>query len=368
LIAKDVDPSVEYLTEKDLQDFRKASVVHKICRKHARSMLCTGASIAQLVNDIEQLILRLTKQDPLTYFTKGSMVDNMGGIAFPVGVNVNNVIAHDSKMMGHDDRTFNIGDLVKIDIGVHMNGRIIDSAFSHIITDKAGVHDVNNIYNPVLDASRESVYSAIAMSGPDQHLLDISEFIAEIIGSYEVDVGNDPLPIRPVKGIGGHSIKRYQIHGGKLLLSEPDQEIQEGQKMLEGEVYAIETYASTGGGVMTQNEMMNNVTHMMCLRPDEVDKLCNIAGGVSKKDIKHFRKTEIYNWCQTRNGLPYSMEWVEKMNIPKLQKGLKMGVESKQMHCYPPLYDVNGSVVAQFEHTIHIKDGGVEIFSLGDDY
>jgi methionyl aminopeptidase len=32
------------------------------------------------------------------------------------------------------------------------------------------------------------------------------------------------------------------------------------------------------------------------------------------------------------------------------------------------LCDEENSVVAQFEHTVHIKDGAVEIFSLGEDY
>nr|XP_047140873.1 methionine aminopeptidase 2-like [Hydra vulgaris] len=213
------------LTENDLDDFRRASVIHKIARKKALSMLYSNGKLADLVDAVEEIILKLCNQDPKTYYLHGSHKNNSSGLAFPVGVNINNIVAHDSKIVNQngksDQRIFFNGDVVKIDIGVHINGRIIDSAFTHIVTDKPGVHDSDNIYNPVLDASRDSMFNAVKMAGPDQRLDEISECIDEIIRSYEVTMGSNEItiPIRPVKGIGGHNIKQYQIHGGKLILS-----------------------------------------------------------------------------------------------------------------------------------------------------
>jgi len=357
------------LNEKDLEDFRRAALIHKIARKKALSLLYTGAKLADLVDAVESIILKMLKQDPNTYYLKGSNNEN-SGIAFPVGVNINNVVAHDSKtnpINGNaDDRKFCKGDVVKVDIGVHINGRIIDSAFTHIVTDKPGVHDKNNIYNSVLEASRESVFFAIKMAGPEQRLYEVSESIAEIIDSYEVILNNDSegLPIKPIKGIGGHNINQYQIHGGKLILSEPDYETQGDERMKEDEVYAIETYASTGYGVMTQNTEMNRCTHFM--EANHVDIENNKA--ITKKDKKFFRQTDFFEWLQTRKGLPYSSTWLDNKSIPKLEKAIKMGVSSGQLISYPPLFDEENSVVAQFEHTIHVKNGSVEIFSLGEDY
>lgn len=353
------------LTNKDLDDFRRAALIHKIARKKALDCLYTGGKLADLVDIVENTILKLCKQDPKTYFLKGNSEGNISGIAFPVGVNINNVVAHDSKTkMIVDDRTFLVGDVVKVDIGVHINGRIIDSAFTHIITDKPGITDNNNIYNDVLSASREATFVAIKMAGPDQRLVEISESISEIIKSYEVHVGNDVIPIKPVQGIGGHNIKQYTIHGGKLLLSEPDHELQDTLKMEDDEIYAIETYASTGNGIMTQNSSLEKCTHYM-----EADKeTIESNKAITKKDKKFFRKTDFYEWLQTRNGLPFSNSWLDAKEIPKIEKALKLGIPSGQLIAYPPLYDTDSSVVAQFEHTIHIKDGSVEIFSLGEDY
>jgi methionyl aminopeptidase len=53
------------------------------------------------------------------------------------------------------------------------------------------------------------------------------------------------MVVKPIENLSGHSINRYQIHGGKsvLLVKSEDQ-----TKMEEGEYYAIETFGSTGRG------------------------------------------------------------------------------------------------------------------------
>jgi methionyl aminopeptidase len=367
-INNETTDTINKLTDSDLEDFRRAAIIHKIARKKALTMLYTGAKLADLVDSVEDIILKLCRQDSKTYFLKGSPQNNMCGLAFPVGVNINNIVAHDSKLVFQngkiDQRTFFNGDLVKVDIGVHVNGRIIDSAFSHIITNKSGVHDTNNIYNSVLEASRDSVFTAIKMAGPDQRLDEMSETIDEIIRSYEVDMAGESIPIKPVKGIGGHNIKQYQIHGGKLILSEPDYEIQGDLKMEEDEIYAIETYATTGMGIMTQNTELNSCTHFMEANKEDV----NNNKKITKRDKKVFQRTDFYRWLQTRQGLPFSSAWIDTKAIPKGEKTFKMCINSQQVLAYPPLFDENNSVVAQFEHTIHINDGSVEIFSLGEDY
>lgn len=352
------------LTNADLEDFRRASLIHKIARKKALSMLYTGGKLADLVTSVEELILKMCKQDLGTYFLKGSDITNNAGLAFPIGVNINNVVAHDSLLKSLDNREFFAGDLVKIDIGVHINGRIIDSAFSHIVTDEPGHHDSSNIYNSVLEASRDSMFNAIKLAGPDQRLYEMSETISEIIKSYEVDMGGSSLPINPVAGIGGHDIKQYQIHGGKLILSNPDIDIQGDSIMEEDEIYAIETYATTGSGVMTQNTELDACTHFM--ENSQTDIETNKA--ITKKEKKHFKATDLHSWLKTRQGLPFSSTWIDTRKVTKINKSMNLGISSGQLLAYPPLCDEKNSVVAQFEHTIHVGSDFVEIFSLGNDY
>ena len=63
-------------------------------------MLYAGAKLADLVDTVERVILKLCRQDPKTYYTKGSDSSYSAGIAFPVGVNINNVIAIASCSVG----------------------------------------------------------------------------------------------------------------------------------------------------------------------------------------------------------------------------------------------------------------------------
>jgi methionine aminopeptidase len=57
------------------------------------------------------------------------------------------------------------------------------------------------------------------------------------------------LPVKPIANLSGHSINRYQIHGGKSvqLIKNNDQ-----TKMEEGEYFAIETFGSTGRGYVIE--------------------------------------------------------------------------------------------------------------------
>lgn len=63
--------------------------------------------------------------------------------------------------------------------------------------------------------------------------------------SYEVEIGGKTFPVKPVRSITGHDIKRYQIHGGKSI---PFVRNSDQTKMEEGEIFAIETFGSTGRG------------------------------------------------------------------------------------------------------------------------
>lgn len=353
---------VEVLDENEqrIMDYRKAGMIHKHVREYARSLIVDGQSLSDFVDKVENKILELTDNNKKTYFLKGN---KDSGIAFPVGVNINNVVAHDSKLvLLNDKRIFKEGDVIKVDIGIHIRGRSIDSAFTHVCSKEAGVSQ-KGIYDNLLEASRESVFEAIKLSGVDQSILEMSEMITEIISSYEIDVGGEPAKIRPVHSVGGHNINDYELHGGKLILSVPNEEIQEGMRMEENEIYAIETFATTGMGVPKSDDSYQKVTHFNLMSNDTIDSIKQI--GVRDKNM--LRKSDLYKWMKTRNGLPFSSAWIPK-GLKKVQKAFKIGLETGQIIAHPPIVDEENARVSQFEHTIRVKDGSVEIFSIGDDY
>lgn len=63
--------------------------------------------------------------------------------------------------------------------------------------------------------------------------------------SYEVEIRGKTFPVKAVPQLSGHDIKQYQIHGGKSI---PFVKNNDQTKMEEGEVFAIETFGTTGRG------------------------------------------------------------------------------------------------------------------------
>lgn len=63
--------------------------------------------------------------------------------------------------------------------------------------------------------------------------------------------------VKPIENLSGHSINKYQIHGGKsvMLVKNDDQ-----TKMEEGEYFAIETFGSTGRGRIVESVSISNLS------------------------------------------------------------------------------------------------------------
>ena len=133
------------------------------------------------------------------------------------------------------------GDVMKIDFGTHVNGRIIDSAFTV---------SFDPVYDPLKKAVKEATECGIREAGIDVRLSDIGAAIQEVMESYEIELGGKVLPIKAIRNLNGHSISPYQIHAGKTV---PIVKRAEPGKMEEGEFYAIETFGSTGKGYVHED-------------------------------------------------------------------------------------------------------------------
>lgn len=79
---------------------------------------------------------------------------------------------------------------------------------------------------------------------------DVSAAIQETMESYEVEIRGRTLPVRAIRNLTGHNIKQYKIHGGKSI---PFVKNSDQTKMEEGEVFAIETFGSTGRGYVVDD-------------------------------------------------------------------------------------------------------------------
>lgn len=230
-----------------LSDYRQGAEVHRQVRQWAQKNIKPGQTLTEIAEGIEDGVRALTGHQGLE---EG---DNLkGGMGFPTGLSLNNCAAHYTPNAGNK-MVLQKEDVMKVDFGVHINGRIVDSAFTLTfdpVYDNllAAVKDATNtgvkvripccgLYKPILMPAQEA--------GIDVRMCDIGSAIQEVMESYEVEIGGTALPVKCIRNLNGHNINPYSIHGGKSV---PIVKGGDQTKMEEGETFAIETFGSTGKG------------------------------------------------------------------------------------------------------------------------
>ncbi|AEC10386.1 methionine aminopeptidase 2A [Arabidopsis thaliana] len=321
---------MERLQKPIYNSLRQAAEVHRQVRKYMRSILKPGMLMIDLCETLENTVRKLISENGL-----------QAGIAFPTGCSLNNVAAHWTPNSG-DKTVLQYDDVMKLDFGTHIDGHIVDSAFTVAF---------NPMFDPLLAASRDATYTGIKEAGVDVRLCDVGAAVQEVMESYEVEINGKVYQVKSIRNLNGHSIGRYQIHAEKSV---PNVRGGEQTKMEEGELYAIETFGSTGKGYVREDlecsHYMKNydVGHVPLRLPRAKQLLATIN--------KNF------------STLAFCRRYLDRLGETKYLMALKNLCDSGIIEPCPPVCDVKGSYISQFEHTILLRPTCKEIISKGDDY
>lgn len=240
--------------------------------------------------------------------------------AFPVNISVNEVAAHYSPRVD-DEARVPPDSLVKVDVGVHVNGFIADAAVS-IALDRQ--------WENLIKASREALASALQRV---RHAVPVNE-VARAIEARIRSLGYNP-----VKNLTGHKIERYNLHAGKSVPNVPALEYST-VKMLTGEIYAIEPFATAGRGVVVERG------------PSHIYRVVSVKRIPGDSDLNALLE-ELW---RRYKGLPFSERWLhrEGFSLRDLQRLVEVG----RVYHYPRLVEVSGGYVSQHEDTVVVsKDG-----------
>jgi len=321
----------DQLMEGALNDMRKAAECHRQVRKWVQSVVKPGIKLYDLCENLENLNRYLVKEAGLD-----------AGIGFPTGTSLNNVAAHFSPNPGDENVVLGYDDVCKIDFGTHVGGRIIDSAFTVAF---------NPVYDNLLMAAKEATNAGVKEAGIDARLGDLGAAIQEVMESYEVEIKGKTHQVKSIRNLCGHNIAPYRIHAGKTV---PIVKGGNNQKMEEGELYAIETFGSTGKGYIHEE---GECSHYM---KDFEAGPAPLKHAGAKKLLRHIN--------QTYTTLPFCRRWLDRSGETSHLMGLKHLVDAGILEACPPLIDAPGSYVAQFEHTLYLRPTCKEVLSRGDDY
>ena len=313
---ENADEEEEELTEEEkkkraLESYQKAGKIAKEALEKAKEKTKVGVKVIDLITEIEAFI-----------------VDQGGNIGFPFNISIDNVAAHYTS--GPVDMTeIEEGNIVKLDLGVHVNGYIADTATTVSLNTK----------NPALEniclSSETATDTAIDMIKVGAKTNDIGKKINEIIKSYKYN---------PIRDLSGHTVERWTIHGSKQI---PLIAVPTGQTIEEGEVFAVETFSSTGEG--TTHPLNYGNIYQLALR--HIPKIRNQA---AKKLVGFIAKN-----CKT---LPFSQRtWAKEIAVPRfaLNDLISTGVFME----YKVLSDVKGCFVSQSEKTVYVHEDSVEILT-----
>ncbi|KAM4573373.1 methionine aminopeptidase 2-like isoform 2-T2 [Odontesthes bonariensis] len=322
--------ALDMANEEMWSDFRQAAEAHRQVRSYVRSWIKPGMTMIDICERLEDCSRKLIKENGLR-----------AGLAFPTGCSINHCAAHYTPNAG-DPTVLRYDDVCKIDFGTHINGRIIDCAFTVTFNPK---------YDRLLEAVRDATDTGIRFAGIDVRLCDVGETIQEVMESYEVEIDGKTYQVKPVRNLNGHSIGQYRIHSGKTV---PIVKGGEATRMEEGEAYAIETFGSTGRGAV-HDDM--ECSHYM--------KNFNVG----HVPIRLPRAKHLLNVINENFGtLAFCRRWLDRLGESKYLMALKNLCDLGIIDPYPPLCDIKGSYTAQYEHTILLRPTCKEVVSRGDDY
>ena len=288
------------------QKILQAGKISSEVKKYARSFIKKDMPLLEIAEKIENKIIELG-----------------GKMAFPTNLSINNIAAHYTP--SYDDKSLAHG-LLKIDLGVHIDGWIADTAFSMDLED-------SEENKKLIQASKKALENAIKITKENVSVGKIGQVVQETIESYGFS---------SVINLSGHQIEQYELHAGLTI---PNIDNKQKDKLEKG-LYAIEPFATTRNGKVHDG------------KPSGIYVLIN------EKNIRSSIAREVLKFISKEyKTIPFCSRWLVKKFGTKALFGLKQLEDNGNLHHFAQLVEKQGSKVAQTEQTILIDDKEVIVTS-----
>lgn len=283
-----------------LDNYRKAGRILAEVLEEARPLVDVGVPLLEVAELVE------------------GAIRSKGGLpAFPCNISLDRRAAHYTPSPG-DESVF-AENMVKLDAGVHVDGYIADAA---ITIDLGGHEDLVLAAQAGLDAALELV-------GPGVNTADIGKVIEEAIKGYGY---------KPVYNLTGHGLSQYTAHDQPAV---PNRAMDKGVVLKEGDVIAIEPFATNGSGRISEAPI-NEIYGFSGPRPQRLP----VARALMKEIVDCYKT------------LPFARRWLKG---ERAEYALMQLLRSGVVHGYPVLWEVEGALVSQAEHTVVILENGCEV-------
>jgi methionyl aminopeptidase len=296
---------MSHYDEESLEKFRLSGKILRETREEIKDFVREDMPIIEICEKAETLIRE-----------KG------GKPAFPCNVSINEVAAHYTSPPD-DDKRIPRKSVVKVDIGVHVDGYLTDTAVTVCFDQE---------YKSLVDTAEQALKTAINNIRPEISTSKLGAIIEKTIKSRG---------FKPISNLTGHQVGRYLVHAGTSI---PNVAQISFSKIKLGEVYAIEPFVTLPDAV-GRVEDSEEVTIFRFLKSK------SLKNSYAKQLLKHVE--------ENFRTLPFAERWLQVI-VPKehYREAFKELLSSKALMGYPIFVEVSRKPVAQAEHTVLIVEDG----------
>ncbi|MBU0532320.1 type II methionyl aminopeptidase [Candidatus Micrarchaeota archaeon] len=293
----------------ELENFKEAGKLAARLREESKSMIMVGESLLDIAETIEKM-----------------MLEEGARPAFPVNISINDIAAHHTPEF---ESTMTLGeeDLVKIDLGIEMNGALSDTAYTVDLSEKN---------EKLVEAAEKALEKAIAVIKAGVAVGEVGGNIEDVIKSYGY---------KPIANLSGHMIKSNELHAGVEI---PNIRTNDPYTLQEGDIFAVEPFATTGNGYVEDLEQVE------------------IFSIYSPSKVRMRQSRKIIEFAIKNYGmLPFAERWIRKEFKSKLlvSAALKELLQNHFIRGYPVLREVSRGLVSQAEHTVLVTNDGCEVLT-----
>ena len=288
------------LTSEEYEKYREAGEILSTVLSEAAERVEVGASLLSVAEFAEERTRELG-----------------AGLAFPTNISVDEEASHATP--DADDETTFGEDLVCLDVGVHVDGYIADAATT---VDLRGEPSL-------VEASEAALEAALDAVEPGVHTGEIGA---------EIEAAIDGYGYNPIVNLSGHGLAEYDAHTGPNV---PNRAVDSGVELEAGMVLAIEPFATTGGGKVSEGA------------EEEIFEL------LETKRVRDRRARDLQETIDSEYGhLPFAVRWLDDRRASMSLRRLKA---ANAVRGYPVLKEDDGELVSQAEHTVIVTADGCEI-------
>jgi len=324
--SEDEEPTIA--EESVVTKYKSAGeIANRILRKIIEASTA-GSTVCSLCQLGDKLILEETSK----VFKKEKAMKK--GIAFPTCISVNNCVCHFSPLLSEAAVVLKDGDIVKIDLGVHIDGFI--AVVGHTVVVGASKE------NKVTGRKADVIQAAYLASELAQRLVKAGN--ENFAVTDQIQKVAEAFQCKPVEGMLSHELKRNMIDGEKAIIQNPTDQQRRDHAKCEFSIYdvfAIDILMSTGNGQAKEKDTRTTIFK----RTENTYNLKMKASRVFLNEVSN-----------KYTSMPFTLRLFQ--DEKKAKMGLVECLKHGLVEPFSVFWEKEGEYVAQFKFTLLLMPNG----------